>query len=690
MASINVTKLGQVLKLLVTSSAPASPENGMCYYDTGSSTFKFYQGGAWISLGDASAILASSITSGDTTHAPTGSAVYTALAGKLGTGAQAADSATLQGHAASYFLASGAQAADSAELGGQLPAYYATASSLSSYLPLAGGIMTGNIDMGSGLNHKIINLETPTAANDAANKSYVDTLVVTGSKVKEALLTQVQMSNAQGILAAEIFDMDAQPNPSDTLVITDGTNVETYTFGGNVTIGALLSDTYTNLKNEINSISAHWSAEYDPTLTANDPDDPYGLLVVYEKVTAAGNSTSRLYGTSTSSPVAQVIPFNGDVEYSTGKAEVTLPATDPGAGRFGFRRQVSALVDGEIHVTLDLDVLSSWNASLAAWVTLSANSIPDATSGSGGATHGKVTADSDKGLTISSGVLAVKVDNSTIDFGTGSLEVKAHGIADAQISTSAAIALSKLAELTGHNKVLVSSNSGVVAESSTSTTTLGYLDATSSVQTQLNAKAPSASPTFSGTIGTALTASKVLVTDSSSNLAASTVSSTTLSYLDATSSVQTQLNAKLSSVSADTAPSLGGDLNVDSKALYSSTGLRLGSTAGNYQLNNYVHSQTLSASQTNVAASSFTFAYASYSSCIVEYQIKEATTGAVRSGQLFVSTDNTNVAVADSYTETADVGVSWLGTISGGNVEVHYTTTANDKTMRAMQKLFMA
>jgi hypothetical protein len=60
-------------------------------------------------------------------------------------------------------------------------------------------------------------------------------------------------------------------------------------------------------------------------------------------------------------------------------------------------------------------------------------------------------------------------------------------LVDANISASAAISLSKLASLTA-DRVLVSSAGGEISASSVSTTTLGYLDATSSIQTQLNAK----------------------------------------------------------------------------------------------------------------------------------------------------------------------------------------------------------
>lgn len=71
----------------------------------------------------------------------------------------------------------------------------------------------------------------------------------------------------------------------------------------------------------------------------------------------------------------------------------------------------------------------------------------------------------------------------------------ATSILNADINASAAIAYSKLAALTA-SRVLVSDGSGFVSASSVTSTTLGYLDATSSIQTQLNAKAPSASPTL--------------------------------------------------------------------------------------------------------------------------------------------------------------------------------------------------
>ena len=176
----------------------------------------------------------------------------------------------------------------------------------------------------------------------------------------------------------------------------------------------------------------------------------------------------------------------------------------------------------------------------------------------------------------------------------------AASLVDADVSATAAIAYSKLAALTA-NRVLISNGSGVISTSSVTDTTLSYLDATSSIQTQLNAKEPTltkgnltesissiltvtggtnsiigsgvtievkqASGSQSGYLSstdwttfnnkqnaitgaattittTDLTASRVLVSDGSGKVAVSSVTSTTLGFLDATSSIQTQLNGK--------------------------------------------------------------------------------------------------------------------------------------------------
>lgn len=94
------------------------------------------------------------------------------------------------------------------------------------------------------------------------------------------------------------------------------------------------------------------------------------------------------------------------------------------------------------------------------------------------------------------------------------------------------------------SRVVVSDSSGKVAASSVTSTTLGYLDATSSIQTQLNALQPTITGGATSITSSNLTASRALVSDGSGKVAVSSVTSTTLGYLDATSSVQTQIDGK--------------------------------------------------------------------------------------------------------------------------------------------------
>ena len=76
----------------------------------------------------------------------------------------------------------------------------------------------------------------------------------------------------------------------------------------------------------------------------------------------------------------------------------------------------------------------------------------------------------------------------------------ATSVVNGDIAAAAAIAYSKLAALTD-SRLLVSDGSGFVSASAVTSTEAGYLSGvTSAIQTQINTKAPSASPTFTGTV----------------------------------------------------------------------------------------------------------------------------------------------------------------------------------------------
>jgi hypothetical protein len=119
--------------------------------------------------------------------------------------------------------------------------------------------------------------------------------------------------------------------------------------------------------------------------------------------------------------------------------------------------------------------------------------------------------DVDTRLTASS---SAALTNKTFDAdGTGN---SITNIENADIKAAAGIALNKLAA-TGTSKAAVTDGSGfLVGHASTTATEIGYVNGvTSAIQTQINTKAPAASPTFTGTVTTPLTTAGPVITDGS-------------------------------------------------------------------------------------------------------------------------------------------------------------------------------
>jgi hypothetical protein len=154
-----------------------------------------------------------------------------------------------------------------------------------------------------------------------------------------------------------------------------------------------------------------------------------------------------------------------------------------------------------------------------------------------------------------------------------------------------------------------------------------------------------------------------------------------------TAQAESDLGNKLEAVQDDTAPALGGNLSTGTNVvIHGADGLKIGSSATDFFEEEYHHALTLTASQTDQSLSALTFAHAEFEGLMIDYKIKEASTNRVRIGQLMISTNGTDTSIVDTLTETGNVGVSWSLLISGADVLVRYTTTANDKTMRCTVK----
>lgn len=144
----------------------------------------------------------------------------------------------------------------------------------------------------------------------------------------------------------------------------------------------------------------------------------------------------------------------------------------------------------------------------------------------------------------------------------------------------------------------------------------------------------------------------------------------------------------LSNIVEDLTPQLGGTLDLNGQEIQGTLKRQGASGSGNFVEEEYFHALTLTASQSGVSQASLAFAHASFEGQEVSYKIKEATSNRVRIGTIRVATNGTDLTLVDTFTETGDVGVTWAAAINGANVELRYTTTANNKTMRADVKRF--
>lgn len=117
--------------------------------------------------------------------------------------------------------------------------------------------------------------------------------------------------------------------------------------------------------------------------------------------------------------------------------------------------------------------------------------------------------------------------------------------------------------------------------------------------------------------------------------------------------------------------------------------------ASNYVEEQYEHGLTLTGSASGTAVTEFTFAGQTIKAIQIDYIIRDTGNARAKTGTLYVVADNasgvtpSNVRITDTGVETDDVGVTWAAAINGTNVEVRYTTTANNKSMNAFIKRFL-
>ncbi len=196
---------------------------------------------------------------------------------------------------------------------------------------------------------------------------------------KETLLhiDQLVGGGTGGILQGILGDVATQPADGDTLVVTDGTTTETFTFrttasvAYDVQIGGSADATETNLIAAVNTDSALWSASGASNLGAYFTGTPSTQFVVYR--TTPSLADDRIYGTIAGGNSAiQIVEFHSSElqEYSSAAGtQGDMPSADPTVKTFGVGRLYAALRTNETHWVTESIAPYTWDENNDTWIS---------------------------------------------------------------------------------------------------------------------------------------------------------------------------------------------------------------------------------------------------------------------------------------------------------------------------------
>lgn len=686
-------KLSGALKLGQLASPPADPAAGLIYYNSGSSEFQFYNGSGFVEVADfgqlgstANGFGASLVGIEDSAAYFTATNVEAALA-ELYLLASAGGAVEFEDDTFRIiddgdnskkiaFQASGISASTTrtitmpdanVNLGLVATAIQRDGSvAFTANQPMGGFKLTGlgagstagdsvryeqailvnganafSADQSMGGN-RLTNLADPSSAQDAATRAYVLAQIgnyINGVKPKQSVR----------VAADSNVDISSELENGDVI---DGITLAT---GNRVLLTGQTDLSENGIYVVVASGAASRSADFD---SLSPIDEINGSYVPVQEGSYAG-ATFVQYGTvatvGTDDITFTYIPaivsiVGGDMITVTGStvsvdlATVSgLESSNPGndAGQLRIKLEAS-------NPSLQIDGSNQLGAKLY----------------SGGA------------LVKNSSGLLVNTDGTTLEIATNALQIKDLGVStgkladnavtDAKLRDSAALSvIGRSANSSGDPADIVAGTDNFVLRRSGTSLGFGLL-----VNANIDAAA-------------AIAYSKLALTDSIVNADINSAAAIAYSKLALTNSI---VNADIAAAAAIAGTKISPDFGSQS---IRTTGSIFQGAANDDIEEQWINGVTLTGSASGTALANLTFNADNYGGLYVVYQIKDTSNKRRRTGVMMISANNDEGTTADATditdlsSETGDVGVTWATAINGTNVEVRYTTTANNKVFSA-------
>ena len=419
---------------------------------------------------------------------------------------------------------------------------------------------TNKFKIGDGTNHWL-NLDYFIDANSTANPSFGSSITFEGA-TSDAYETTLAVTDPTADRTITL------PNATGTVVLADGSG--NVTVAGDLTVSGtttIVNSTVLEVQNEI-KFEGSTANDFETSLKVVDPTadrvitfpDATGTVAVLDTTQTLTNKTINLTSNTLTATLAQLNTAVSDADVATLAGSETLtnktltsPNVNEAVALTATATELNVL-DGITSSTAELNVLDGITSSTAELnildgVTATAAQINVLASLTSSATE----------LNILDGVVATTAELNYVNGVTSAIQTQLNNkqaivtdVSDTEIGYLNGVTSAIQTQLNGKQATVLN----------VSDVEIGYLDGvTSAIQTQMDAKAPLASPTFTGTVtlpsGT-VTSTMILdgtIANADINASAaidwtklgisSTVSSTEIGYVDGvTSAIQTQLDAK--------------------------------------------------------------------------------------------------------------------------------------------------